>query len=219
MTVAKSQSFRNEALLVCCSGTCSCLEEDAENLKVAVCSGKVEWCGAFSTWASAGAFGLETGCIDVSTMEDEHAYALLAATGACGMQRQDAVEVAICGLTILESKLDQTDVASRSGIVQAQVGMHAISMTRGAAEATLTGRLKGGAADGTTKHLDGEVSRLCRSGEVVNGLWTDSSQSQQVCSCVVASVGVKAMSIYDGRSNMLGIKGGKRYSVHSTSRC
>ena len=51
-------------------------------------------------------------------MQDEHAYALFATTGASSMQREDAVEVAVGWLAILESKLDEANVAGGGGAVQ-----------------------------------------------------------------------------------------------------
>lgn len=117
MAIAKRQRFGDYAVFVGCSRTCARFEEETHNIKVAIGSCKVKRCRAFST-GTGGTFGFETGCIDVGTMEDEHADTLLAAAGTSGMKRQDAVEVAVGGLTILEGEFDEADVASGCSVVQ-----------------------------------------------------------------------------------------------------
>lgn len=160
MSVAKSERFGNDAVLVGSRWTCACLEKDAHDLDMAVGSGKVERSGAFSTWAAAGTFGFESRCVDVGAVKDEHAHALFAATRACSMQRQDAVEVAVGRLTILEGELDETDVACGGGIMQTQVWMHPVAMMRGAARGGLDER---SATDGTAQHGGGVAAGGSRS--------------------------------------------------------
>ena len=160
MTIAESQRFGYHAVFVCSSGSRTSFEKNAHNLEVSVGCGKVERCRSFSTGSAAGAFGFETRRIDVGAMEDEHAHALLAAAGAGGMQGQDAIEFAIGRLAILESKLDEADVACSGSIVQTEVGMHSFCMAGGAAEAALTDGLEGGTTNSAAQHSDGEETMV-----------------------------------------------------------
>lgn len=125
---------------------------------MAVGGSKVQRRRALSARATAGAFGLEAWSVDVGAVEYKHANTLLAAAGAGSMQRQNAIEVAVGRLAVLQGEFDQADIARSSGIVQSQIGMHPIGMARGAAEAALAHRFERGATNGTTQHLCGDLT-------------------------------------------------------------
>lgn len=154
VTCAERERLRGDTFLVSGSRTCTGFEEDAHDLEMAVGSSKVERCGAFGAWPSCGSLCSETRSVDIGAVQDEHAHALFAATGAGGVQRQDAVEVAVGRLAVFESELDKTDVSGGSSAVETQVWVHAVCMTGGAAEAALTDGLEGGATDRVAQHGD-----------------------------------------------------------------
>lgn len=153
MAGAESECFGSDAFLVSRSGARTGFEKNANDVEMTVGCGKVERGGALCAGPAGGAFCLETSSVDVGAVQDEHAHALLAATRAGSVQWQDAIQVAVGGLTILEGKLDKTDVAGGSSAVQTQVGMHALGMAGGAAEAALSDGLEGGAANSAPKHV------------------------------------------------------------------
>lgn len=117
MTVAKRKRLGDDAILVGSSWACARLEEDAHDFEMTVGGGKVEWSGAFGARTAASALGLETRCVDVGAVKDEHAHALLAAARAGGVQRQDAIEIAVGRLTVLERVLDEANVSRGCGVM------------------------------------------------------------------------------------------------------
>lgn len=60
-------------------------------------------------------------CVNICSMLNEELHDQVVPTRTCGMQWQDTVKDRVDGLAVRERILDETDIASGSGRVQAKM--------------------------------------------------------------------------------------------------